>query len=867
MQNGQMWAVGLTSSRSRLFSTGGNGALLLVVVLFPVIFLSGCVGSVAGKSPSSTTLSFALSPASLNFGKVAMGQKTSQTVTVTNTGNAAVTIQQATVSNSQFVLSGITLPMSMAAGQGASFSVWLNGTTAGSVSGTLTLQGDVGTTPAVVSLAGTVSASSQPQLSVSAGSLNLGSVIVGSNGTANLLLTNLGSADLTISMITMSGAEFGISGINTPRTISTGQTVPVTVTFSPTSAGSASGNIAITSNDPTNPTTNVILSGTGSTTAIGQLVANPTSLSFGTVSTGSNTSQNITLTNTGSATVQITGITAAGAGFSVSGVTPPATLAASQTATLVVKFAPTTTGAVTGSITVASNASGSPLTIALTGTGAQAGLSVSPASFSYGSVVDGLTKSQSFTLTNTGTAALTIAQLTVTGAGYSVSGLNTPATLAAGQSTTFSALFAPTTAGALNGSVSIASNAPNSPTVVALSGTGTAASVTMSASPTSVSFGSINAGASSSKSVTLTNSGNSNLTISQISVSAKDVTTSGITTPATLAPGQNATLNVAFNPTASETVTGNVTVTSSQGSSVVLPVSGSGIQATLAVTPGSVSFGNVTVGTANTQTIQLRNTGTAVLTVTQLTVTGSGFSNGTLNLPLSLNPGTSTTFNVQFLPQSAGTVAGTLSVVSNAPNSPTAVVLGGSGVASILTLALSPSSLSFANVNTGSSASQSFTITDTGNANVTISQINISGSSYSLSGAGTPVTLSPTQGMTVTVHFSPSAAGSVSGNVSVVSNSSGSPANVTLSGTGVQPATHSVALSWTASTSTVSGYNVYRSTMNGSGYRIINSGLVGTLTYVDSSVQSGTTYYYVTTAVDSSSNESAYSNQASAVIP
>jgi hypothetical protein len=866
MQNRQIWAVGRTS-RSRVFSTACNEALLLVVVLFPAIFLSGCVGSVTGKSQPNATLSFALSPASLNFGKVAMGQKTSQTVTVTNTGNAAVSIQQATLSNSQFALSGITLPMSMAVGQGASFSVWLNGTTAGSVSGTLTLQGDVGTTPAVVSLAGTVSASSQPQLSVSAGSLSLGSVTVGSNGTANLVLTNVGSGDLTISMITLSGAEFGISGITTPKTISTGQTVPVTVTFSPTSAGSASGNIAITSNDPTNPTTNVTLSGTGSTTATGQLVANPTSLSFGTASTGSNTSQNITLTNTGTVAVQITSITAAGSGFSVSGITPPTTLNPSGSATLSVKFAPAATGAVTGSIAVASNASGSPLTIALTGTGAQAGLSVSPASFSYGSVVDGLTKSQSFTLTNTGTAALTIAQLTVTGAGYSVSGLNTPATLAAGQSTTFSTLFAPTTAGALNGSVTIASNAPNSPTVVALSGTGTTASVTMSASPTSVSFGSVNAGSSSSKSVTLTNSGNSSLTISQISVSAKDVTASGISTPATLAPGQNATLNVAFNPMASETVTGNVTVTSSQGSSVVLPVNGSGVQAALTVTPGSVSFGNVTVGTANTQTIQLSNTGTAVLTVTQLSVTGSGFSHGTVNLPLSLNAGTSTTFNVQFLPQSAGTVAGTLSIVSNAPNSPTAVGLSGTGVASTLTLSLSSSSLSFGNVNTGSSASQTVTITDTGNANVTISQINISGFGFSLSGAGTPVTLSPSQGMTITVQFSPSAPGSVSGNVSIVSNASGSPAKVTLSGAGVQPTTHSVALNWTASTSTVSGYNVYRSTTNGSGYSIINSGLVGTLTYVDSTVQNGITYYYVMTAMDSSGNESKYSNQATAVIP
>ena len=78
---------------------------------------------------------------------------------------------------------------------------------------------------------------------------------------------------------------------------------------------------------------------------------------------------------------------------------------------------------------------------------------------------------------------------------------------------------------------------------------------------------------------------------------------------------------------------------------------------------------------------------------------------------------------------------------------------------------------------------------------------------------------------------------------------------------------HTVSLSWIASTSTVTGYNVYRSTSNGSGYVKINTSLVSGLTYTDSSVTSGTTYFYVTTAVDSSGNESGFSNQATAVIP
>jgi len=76
-----------------------------------------------------------------------------------------------------------------------------------------------------------------------------------------------------------------------------------------------------------------------------------------------------------------------------------------------------------------------------------------------------------------------------------------------------------------------------------------------------------------------------------------------------------------------------------------------------------------------------------------------------------------------------------------------------------------------------------------------------------------------------------------------------------------------VLLTWTPSTTAVSGYNVYRSTVSGSGYAKINAGLVGSTSYTDTNVQSGTTYYYVTTSVDSSGNESTDSNQASTLVP
>ncbi len=136
-----------------------------------------------------------------------------------------------------------------------------------------------------------------------------------------------------------------------------------------------------------------------------------------------------------------------------------------------------------------------------------------------------------------------------------------------------------------------------------------------------------------------------------------------------------------------------------------------------------------------------------------------------------------------------------------------------------------------------------------------------------MTGGSAPVTLSPSQVLTLTIQFSPTTVGTVNGNITIVSNATGSPAMISLLGTGVAPVQHSVALTWNASTSTVAGYNVYRSTVSGSSYTKINPSLVAVLSYTDSAVQNGTTYFYVTTAVDSTGSESVYSNEVSAPIP
>jgi hypothetical protein len=181
-------------------------------------------------------------------------------------------------------------------------------------------------------------------------------------------------------------------------------------------------------------------------------------------------------------------------------------------------------------------------------------------------------------------------------------------------------------------------------------------------------------------------------------------------------------------------------------------------------------------------------------------------------------------------------------------------------------LSVTPSTMNFGNVAVGSHAAQTGTLT-AGSSDITVTTAAWNGQGYSLSGITFPVTVPATQSAQFTVTFAPQADGSAPGSIAFDSNATNSPTTATMSGTGTQQSQHSVALSWNPSTSAVIGYNVYRGTTSGGPYTRLNPSVEANTAYTDSAVESGLTYYYVTTAVDSSNMESTYSNQATSVIP
>jgi hypothetical protein len=405
----------------------------------------------------------------------------------------------------------------------------------------------------------------------------------------------------------------------------------------------------------------------------------------------------------------------------------------------------------------------------------------------------------------------------------------------------------------------------------ATQGQGLLSQGTLSFSPSPGSFGSVTVGSSKTITLTVKNTGVSPVSISAESVHATGFSVSGLVVPYKISAGAYVTLSVKFAPTSSGLSSGYVLFTNNANNgSAEYSVSGTGVTAagTVATTPASVSFGTVANGTTNSQTVQLKNTGTASMTISSATVSGTGFKLSGISLPLTLSSGQTSTFTVGFNPAVSGSVTGSVTIKSNATNPTYTMALSGTGAAATRTISLGTSSLNFGNEIVGGSSTLQVAVKNTGNSSLTISIINISATGFSVTSGIIGTTIAAGQTAELNVVFAPKVTGSVNGTVSLVSNATNSPNSIAVAGTGVSSTSHSVALNWAASSSSgVVGYYVYRSTVSGSSYTRITSSVVNALKYADSTVSSGKTYYYVVTAVNSSGAESAHSAQVDAVIP
>ena len=645
--------------------------------------------------------------------------------------------------------------------------------------------------------------------------------------------------------------------------------------------------------------------GTKSGSTTGTLAANATSFSFGTVNVGSSSSQTLTLTNSGTAAVMISQATVAGAGFSITGGMSAVSLAAGQSRAYQIQFVPVTAGSATGSISVNSSAANSPLSVSLGGTALTAlAITAQPASQS---VVAGQTATFAVGATGSEIFKYQWKKNGVTISGATSASYTTPATTSSDNGERFTVTIVDDES----------ENMTSNPAILTVTAAPVAPTITRQpANQTIVAGQQANFSVAATGTATLAYQWKKN------GVAISGATVAAYTTPAEAASDSGEQFSVTVsNGVGNVTSNAGILTVNVPPAIATQPVSQS-------VVAGRAATFNVTATGSGTLSYQWKKNGAAIggATATSYTTLPTvGSDNGAIFTVLISNAAGNATSNPAILkvnipatiagqPANQNVIAGQTAsfavtasgtaplafqwnkngiaipgATSNSYTTPattasddgtrfTVSVANAAGTftsnaailsvgAATFVLNANQKSLTFPNVTTGGSSVLGVTFTNAGNSNVSVSGVSISGAGFAASGISSGQIVAPGKTVILNVTFAPAAAGNVTGAATVISNAAASPATITLSGNGVQVISHAVTLGWTASASTVSGYNVYRSSVTGGPYAIVNLSPVSVTTYVDSTVQSGQTYFYAATSIDSSGKESAFSMEATATIP
>lgn len=651
------------------------------------------------------------SPLQLNFGSVLINQTSAASqVSITNGGGSALTGLVLQVSGN-FALSANNCPATLGAGSsctaGITFKPGQSGQLNGSLGITTTAQGASSTTVPLTGFGLTPGA-----LTLTPSTDNFGTETLNQPTAAQpFILSNTGSSAVAGLTYTVTG-NFGVTGqTNCGATLGGGANCTIYVSFTPSSVGSLSGQLQVSSTTSGISSVYAGLTGTGQSGA--NLTVSPSQLSFpNTPVNTTSTAMTFLLRNPGTATANGINIQSTG---SFSNSTCPASLTAGASCSVSVYFSPQQQGTLSGTTTVTSTTTGvAAAQVSLTGSGtAPASLSLSPASLSFpNTIVSSTSAAQIITVTNPGTAPLATPSLSITG-DFQIQSNTCTQSLAAGASCTVSITFTPTVVGGRNGFLTVSSTTNGVNSVFAsLSGTSGNLAL-LNTSTQSITFPNLALGqVSAAQAITITVTGGNGVTNLQAVADAGFAVTQNTCT-GTLQDGAICVIAVAFAPPYGGSFAGQLTITAN---GVMFPVSVGLTGAAYAppgfqASAGQISFQTTGVGTASAPTtIQLTNTSPNVdIANLQLLIQGDqSFQVSGTTCASTLPAGTSCAVSVTYTPTAAG------------PAQPAWLVATGSNVAGPLSIPLYGTGLSFTfeasgqtslTVASGQTADFNFTIT------------------------------------------------------------------------------------------------------------------------------------------------------------
>lgn len=510
--------------------------------------------------------------------------------------------------------------------------------------------------------------------------------------------------------------------------------------------------------------------------------AAPASLTFATQAIGApSDSQRVTVTNSGSAALLPTAITATGdfgqSGNCLNAIVPPG-----SSCTINISFTPTATGPRTGQLTLYANVAGGQLALALSGTGSSAGtITLTPVTVDFGSVALGSTSAAlQVTAQNKGGADVSYTS-NITGP-FAIASNPCGTSVSAGSACQLTVTFTPAQEGMASGALTFTDSVGTQ--AVALSGTG-ATPPTDSLSVSSLAFpDTIDGLLSAAQVVTLTNSGDLPLTSIAVSVSGSFQTSSNCGTQ--LAGRSSCAISVLFAPIRPGTQTGTLTIVDAVHTQTV-PLSGTGLQPpVLSVNPTSLSFpAQQAMQASPAQTLMVSNSGGAPMANVGFQFMGpsaASFSTGA-TCGVTLTSGSTCSVPVIFKPAATGGNTATLVVSSSTLGvTPVSVPLNGIGTTTA-GLMVSPAQFVFpATIAGQSSVALSVTVTDLGSVDAGSLSLQIS-DSFSVTQNTCGADLVAGSSCTLSVVFSPQTSGAFSGALQIQPSAFKIGAVVALSGT------------------------------------------------------------------------------------
>jgi hypothetical protein len=519
-------------------------------------------------------------------------------------------------------------------------------------------------------------------VTLSSVSLNFGNIQVGVKSSPIVVtVTNNQTVALNISGISTGGGVFTQTNTCAQALAPNGGTCTISVYFTPTATGTATGTLIVTDNAGNSPQT-ASLTGIGATSAIS---LTPGTLAFGNqVLNMASAGQAITVTNSGFVNLTVNSVAASG-GYSQTSNCSGATLTPGQTCTITVTFAPTVVGSMPGAITVNDTAAGSPHVVGLTGNGILA-LSMSGNLTFAATNVGSTAPAQTISLTNNQTQTLTFTWAT-SGDFSAVGSTSNPCngTLAAKTKCSFLVSFTPTTNGIIKGNLTITPTPSGNIVAGGLTGTGqNGATSPLTFTPASVSFGNVGITTSSSKTTTIKNISTATININSVTGSGYFVVTPSGASPCggNLLAGKSCTVTVTFTPLVTGSILGGVTVIDNASiSTQIQNATGTGLL-DITLTPTSINFGTVNVGsTSAVSVVTVTNNLPTAVPINSVVASGDFISTTGGGIPCgsSVLANSTCTLGVQFSPSVTGSISGALTFSYGAGSSPQVVGLSGTG--------------------------------------------------------------------------------------------------------------------------------------------------------------------------------------------